>query len=140
MKGNNMPKQIKLVIVAIAASFLVGGIDLILQSFGVTHQTSEFGTAPAFVGGILLTGILLFFIAKRHNWARWVFIVLTLIGMPFIIPIFIEELQTDIIGAISTSIQTALQIWAVALLFRKPVRLWFGKAEQMANKPSEAIQ
>ncbi len=124
-----MPKQIKHVIIAITAAFLVAGIELFLQYFGVTQQTFELETAYYFITSIVFMGVLVFFIAKRHNSARCVFIVLVLMNIPLIIPIFIEEIQTDIIGAISTSIQTALYIWAIVLLLRKPVGLWFRPSE-----------
>ena len=41
--------------------------------------------------------------------ARIVFIVLTIIGLPFMLPIIIKELKGDIVGAISSILQMILQ-------------------------------
>ncbi len=120
-----MPKQIKHAIIAIVISFLIGGVDLLFQFANITKQDTEFSSVQGLIGGVLFTGILLFLIVKRYNWARWVFIILTAIGILLIIPIFIAEIGSDIIGAISTAIQTALQGVAVVLMLQQPVNQWF---------------
>jgi hypothetical protein len=67
-----MPKQIKYAIITIVISVLLGCLDFMFQFLNITKQQAEINSTDIFVG-ILLTGILLFFIAKRHNGARWVF-------------------------------------------------------------------
>ncbi len=120
-----MPKQIKYVIIAVIVSFLVGGVDLLLQSADVTKQDSEFSTFSAFILGILVTGLMLVLIAKGYNWARWIFIVLTVLGFILHIPIIITEISSDYIGAISLILQTVLQAYAVVLLLLRPAGQWF---------------
>jgi peptidoglycan/LPS O-acetylase OafA/YrhL len=124
-----MPKQIKYAIITIVISVLLGCLDFMFQFLNITKQQAEINSTDIFVG-ILLTGILLFFIAKRHNGARWVFIIITVLGFLFVIPIFLKEIDSDKIGALSTTIQVILHVFAIVLMLQKPVDQWFKNKNQ----------
>jgi hypothetical protein len=120
-----MPSQVKHAIIAVVLSMIVGGIDLALQLVGITKQDTVAGSAIGFGVGVVIAAFLLTFIAKRHNWARWVFIVLTGLTVLLAIPVFVTEIRSDIVGAFSTAIQAVLQAIAVILLLQRSVTQWF---------------
>ena len=122
-----MPKSIKLGISLVVVSLLIGGVDLLLQTVQVTTQDTPTGGFTGFIVGVLITGVFLVFIAKRHNWARWVFIILTSLTVLLVIPIFLKETGSDPIGSISTLIQVTLQAAAVILLLQRSAGQWFRK-------------
>jgi hypothetical protein len=103
----------------------VGGIDLILQLSGLSSPQSAASSPLGFVFGVAFTLIFLWLILKRHNWARIVFAVLTLVTIVATAPTLSTELSVDVIGAILTVIQVVLQACSVMLLFRPPANAWF---------------
>jgi hypothetical protein len=120
-----MSRQVKHAILAVVVSLIIGGIDLALQFAGITKQDTTAGSAIGFGAGVAIAAFLLTFIAKRHNWARWVFIVLTGLAVLSAIPVFVTEIRSDLVGAISTTIQAVLQAIAVILLLQRAVGQWF---------------
>ncbi len=120
-----MPSQVKHAIIAAIVSLIIGGIDLALQFVGITKQDTVAGSAIGFAAGVVIAAFLLTFIAKRHNWARWVFIVLTGLTVLLAIPMFVIETRSDFVGAISTAIQAVLQAIAFILLLQRSVGQWF---------------
>jgi hypothetical protein len=84
------------------------------------------GTA-VFVIGVL--ALLLVFIGMRKNWARIVYLLLFLIGVPSGAKGIVHALDTDaLVGAISI-IQIALQLIALVLLFHPESNAWFRNRE-----------
>jgi hypothetical protein len=120
-----MPSQVKHAIIAAIVSLIIGGIDLALQFVGITKQDTVAGSAIGFAAGVVIAAFLLTFIAKRHNWSRWVFIVLTGLTVLLAIPMFVIETRSDFVGAISTAIQAVLQAIAFILLLQRSVGQWF---------------
>ena len=120
-----MSSQVKHAIIAVVLSMIVGGIDPALQFVGITKQDTVAGSAIGFGVGVVIAAFLLTFIAKRHNWARWVFIVLTGLTVLLATPVFVTEVRSDIVGALSTAIQAVLQAIAVILLLQRSVGQWF---------------
>lgn len=132
-----MPKHVKLAIIAVVVSLFIGGADVLLQRAGLTKQDTAAGSAIGFAFGVLITAVLLFFIAKRHNWARWVFIILTGLTILLSIPVIVTELGSDFLGAISTTLQVTLQAIALTLLLLRPVGNWY-KNRDSDGKPGAA--
>ncbi len=120
-----MPSQVKHAIIAAVVSLIIGGIDLALRFVGITKQDTVAGSAIGFAAGVVIAALLLTFIAKRHNWARWVFIVLTGLTVLLAIPMFVIEIRSDLVGAISTAIQAVLLAIAFILLLQRSVGQWF---------------
>ncbi len=134
-KKSSMPKQIKNAIIAVIVSLLVGGVDSLLQVIGITKQDSGFSSFWGFILGVMITGLLLILIVKRYNWARWFFIVSTVLGLILITPVIIAEFSSDYIGAISSVLQAVLQASAVILLLLQPSGQWFkSKARDVEQK------
>lgn len=81
----------------------------------------------------LVTGVLAFalgvalniFIARRHNWARIVYLVLLLLSLavlPFVIPEWMEHPPYEWALNIASTVLDSIVIY---LLFTKPGSLWF---------------
>src|SRR6266513_2899249 len=92
------PREATRAVQLISASLVIGGIRAV---FELTHKVS----GAYFFGAILLLiaffGICFFFVSKiavGRNWARIVFLVLMLIGLPFAILGYIQELRTNLLG------------------------------------------
>jgi hypothetical protein len=64
---------------------------------------------------------------KRQNWARWISLVVILLGFPGFILDFDERFRLNAAVAIAFQIAAALLVFAVLLLFRRDARTWFGR-------------
>jgi lysylphosphatidylglycerol synthetase-like protein (DUF2156 family) len=62
---------------------------------------------------------------KRRNWARWISLVLTVLGIPTAILDFGARVQLNVTAAIAYYVAFVLWIIAVALLFHRDARGWF---------------
>jgi phosphatidylserine synthase len=126
-----MPTATKLACVSVVIYILVGAVDVALQGT-VTQQDSPVSTAGAFALSAGLTILLLVLIAMRHNWARWIYVVLTSLSIPLVVPILMQEMQKDRVGAISTIVQAVLMVASVLLLVAPSSAAWFKGASEPA--------
>lgn len=83
--------------------------------FAVSVQVVVFAT---FVG-------LLFFIARRKNWARIVFLVIFILGVPLSVGPLLDSISGTPISGVLGLLQVALQVVALVLLFRSEAAAWF---------------
>jgi hypothetical protein len=105
---------------------LFGVLDLALQRIGVGSVESEALSSPAgFLFGIVFTAVFLALGLKRHNWARFVLAILTVLGLLLTVPIVAKELVADPIGAALSLVQVGLQIAGLIFLFRRSANAWF---------------
>lgn len=65
---------------------------------------------------------------KRQNWARWISLVMVIIGIPSVIIDFDERLRFNAVAAILFHTGYLLLVVAVVLLFRGDARAWFSRA------------
>ncbi|MFC1592824.1 hypothetical protein ACFL4C_02300 [Candidatus Omnitrophota bacterium] len=119
------PQEIKISFFIMIVATLVGFLDLIIQKIGLSVQNFSFSSLRDFIFSIVLNLVLFYFIFKRHNWARVILAILTLLGLAVVPIVLIEELNNDIIGAVSTLLQAILLLGMVWLLFTKKVNAWF---------------
>jgi hypothetical protein len=119
------PREVTRAVLFIYASFAIGGIRAV---FDLSQKLS----GASFVFGILLLlvflGICFFFVSKigaGRNWARIIFLVLFLIGLPFAIPGYIQDLRTNLPHGSVSIIVAILQSIGVFLLFTRNSNLWF---------------
>jgi FtsH-binding integral membrane protein len=64
---------------------------------------------------------------KRQNWARWISLVVTILGLPSAILGFDERFQLNVAAAIAYHLAYVMLIVAVSLLFRRDAREWFAR-------------
>ena len=119
------PHAVALAVTLVGGALAVGAVDLVLQFTGLSSPQSAASSPAGFAFGVVFTAILLWMILRRHNWARIVFAVLTLLTAAFTLPIFLTEVSVDQVGAALTVAQLVLQVSSVVLLFKAPANAWF---------------
>lgn len=122
---------------------IVNKAQLILWStlaIGVVRHFLDFprlSQQAAAVGGSLFVhsvaaftlvtlGLIFYFLGKRKNWARWLFVILLVLGLPFSIYPLIQSLSSDPVSGVLGLIQEAAQVCAGVFLFSAPARSWYG--------------
>lgn len=70
-------------------------------------------------------GLLVYFIWRRHNWARITGAVITVLGFLIALPTLAEELRTHPSSGVVTIVLVAMQIYAIYLLFTSSSNAWF---------------
>lgn len=86
---------------------------------------------------IALFVLLIWLIARRRkNWARWVILIFFLLGLPMLVPDFLEMLDANPIVGLLSAIQVILQIAALCFLFTGNSRVWFKPSEPSAATSS----
>lgn len=104
------------------------GVGIVKSVVDFAHLSSEVHLMFILFVMILTFALLFFFIWKisdGRNWARIVFLILFLLGLPMSIPIYLEEIGRNLFLAILTSIQIIIQIVAIYLMFMKNSNPWF---------------
>jgi hypothetical protein len=108
-----------------SASFILGAIRSV---FDLWHKLSGAAFVLSLVFLLMFFGICFFFvamIAAGKNWARIVFLILLIIGLPFAIPTYLTELRTSIpYGSISVVV-AILQVIGIVLVFTRNSNEWF---------------
>ena len=127
------PSDVTRAVQLLYASIAIGFVSSI---FGITYEISGASIFFALVPLILFFGLfafLVFKISQGRNWARITFLVIFLLGVPFAIPMYMQELRRNfLLGSLSIFI-ALLQLVAVYLLFRKNSNLWFKAYKQSFN-------
>lgn len=123
-----MPSNVARFELLMYVSLVIGAVNSALQFQALTAQAS-----PAFILGIqgfvfALFILLIWLIArKRQNWARWTFLVLFVIGLPFSVPQLLATLQTSPVSAGLSVVQIVMQAYALFLIFTGNAKDWFRK-------------
>ena len=73
----------------------------------------------------LFTAYLVAMVEKGRNWARITYLVLFLLGLPFLVMSYWANWRMAPIAALSGTTQTLLQAVAVVLVFVPASRRWF---------------
>lgn len=119
------PHEVTRAVQLIAASFAIGGVRAV---FDLTQKVSGASFFLAILILLVLLGILFFFLSKiaaGRNWARILFLVLLVIGLPFAIPAYLQEVKTNLLHGSISFIIAILQLLGTGLLFAKNSNLWF---------------
>jgi hypothetical protein len=70
--------------------------------------------------------LLIWLIARRgKNWARWVFTVLFVLGLPLSLPMVWASLAPITLAGVISVVQIALQVVALVFVFSPQSRPWF---------------
>ena len=113
------PQQIKTALMLLWVSLGIGVLN------GLVVGISSLFELSIIVCVIAFTAVLYYLIGKGKGWARLLFLILFLIGIPFSIPNLLMMLQENILVAMLSWSITVLQIIALTFLFLKPSSKWF---------------
>jgi hypothetical protein len=115
-----------------AVQFLIFSlaIGLLTSIFHLAQRVSGVPMVFALASFIVIAvfGIGFFLISKisaRRNWARIVWLVLVLFGLPFAIPANLQEVRRNVLSGTLSIIVTILQLIGTYLLFIRNSNLWF---------------
>jgi len=113
----------------------IGAIVSLLQWNYNVARADPFG-GPALVlfvqmGVVAFMVLFIWLIARRHkNWARWVFLITGISGLPFYIPTLGQLLRDSPVAAILSVAQLLAEAVAFLLVFTGNARAWFRQSAQ----------
>lgn len=85
---------------------------------------------------ILFLGFFVFMISKKKNWARIIFLLLFIAGMPFSIMPLLSSLKDTPVSGVLGIAQIVFQSWGLFLLFTDPVKQNFkAKIDKVEGLP-----
>ena len=114
------------------------GIGILVAALQYASVPSRLGVAftlfvLAFVFGITI--IFIWLIARRRaNWARWILLFGTLIGIVISIPILSQRILHDPLSGILNVIQCFMQGTALYLVFTGNAVGWFKRSSESQQK------
>ena len=127
---DSRPKVITTAIRILTLSIAIG---LLMSLVRVAQQVSG---APLILAILIVSaffGVFLFLVSRiwaGRNWARIVFLILVLIGLPFAIPNYIAELRKNVLSGSVSMLIVILQLLGTYLLFTKNSNTWFRARKQ----------
>ncbi len=113
-----------------AVQFLISALAIGLMA-SIFHLAQRLSGVPMFfalliVIAVFAVGFLLVNrISARRNWARIVWLVLVLFGLPFAIPANLQEVRRNVLSGTLSVIITILQLIGTYLLFTRNSNRWF---------------
>ena len=120
--------------VVLAVNLLWASIGIgIVKSLIVGLPPSAHTAGPLFITTVLgitlgLTALLIFKISAGRNWARITFAVFFVLGLPTCIGLLLtNQFYKAPINGIALLVQTAMQGYAMYLVFTKPGNTWYRK-------------
>ena len=118
-----------------------GVVQSMLQWSSLVNTAHAAGRGIGFVLQILMfvfafSVLFIWLIARRRkNWARWVWLVFFILGIPLALPTLGRVLRSGPIAATLMCAQNLAQIVALYLVFTGNAREWFG-----SNRITEVSQ
>src|SRR5215831_8989516 len=108
-------------------------ITLILQATGLFFMWRLFRLADAMFLALIafstvtwgITAWIVAMIERGRNWARITYLVLFLLGAPFVVVSIVVSFRYTPIAALSAVLQLALQLTAMIMVFIPPAGAWF---------------
>lgn len=119
------PREVALAIRLILLSLALG---LVVAATQAVQRVSGIPLVVTLLIAVVFYGLLALFVSKilpGRNWARIVFLVLVLIGLPFAVPTYIGQLRQSVLFGLAGIVIVILQVFATYLLFTKNSNSWF---------------
>ena len=113
---NDRPPSVTLAVYAQGLALLLG---LAILVFGWRVPWVALAT-------LVIVGSLILAVARRHGWARWALLALTLVALYFTSPLLRVQLTYGVLVPIATIVQLALETVGFVLLFRPAAGRWYG--------------
>jgi hypothetical protein len=105
-----------------------------LVTSALTWKAATVMASPAFVlivqGGTLalIAGLVLLVSRRSSNIARWVLLILFVVGVFFYIPTAGQLISDSVVVGLISAVQIALQAIAMVSIFSQSAKPWFAKS------------
>ena len=109
------------------ASFALGTLDTVLNWEPLDPTLGEFEVivGAILVGSVLFAAVLIYFVSRRHNWARILSLVLTVIGLATYV-VYPPELSIEPVWSIVVIVGiTVMDVVAIYWLFSGSGAKWY---------------
>lgn len=119
------PLDVARAVKVLLASILIG---LVMSAITAAQRVTGVPLVLAMLMVLAFFGVYLFLVSRisaGRNWARIVFLVLVLFGLPFATLNFMAEIKRSIPSGSLSILVTLLQVVGTYLLFTKNSNLWF---------------
>ena len=119
------PLAVRRAIILLWASWAIGIPKTLLDWAQLTSRTSGVFNAFVIISTLAIVAFFIWKIGQGKNWARIVFLVMSLLGVvPFLFVVRSEFARSPASGLLST-VQCGIQAIAFLLLFTSPGKEWF---------------
>lgn len=123
--GIERPKEVTRGVEFLLAAFALGFITAAL------HLTQRISGSPLVVGLVIVSAyfglclLLVWRAAAGRNWARIVLVLIVLLGVPFAVPTYMEEIKRNVLAGSFSIFLVMLQLIGTYLLFTRKSNIWF---------------
>ncbi|SHO57307.1 hypothetical protein [Vibrio quintilis] len=131
------PSKVSVAVKLLYLTILLGVIRLILEPEWLDGQMPLSAVLAIQAISIAIVGLVVFMIGRGKHWARIVFLILFIPGLPFAIMPLIQSLSDHPLSGILGVLQTAGQIAAVAMLFHRESSEWFRAIKTRNDSPDD---
>jgi hypothetical protein len=111
------PNQVRDAVNLIYVSLAIGIVKSFLDFSRLSAQSSVGFGITVLVITFAILFLLAAMISRRKNWARILFLIMFIVGVPCYIPILFQEFTVSILAGLASVVQTTLQVIAIVLLF-----------------------
>jgi hypothetical protein len=124
------PQSVRIGIFLLAASVVLGVPRSAIEWPALLEDAAKVGSGPGFLlatqaFSFVVVGGLLLLAWFRHNWARWVYTVLTVLGIPFSIMPLVYALKNNPASGAIGLVQVILQVAGLVYLFKRESSAWY---------------
>ena len=119
------PREVQRAVQFLTSSLAIGLLASILR---LAQRVSGAPMILSLLIVVAFFGLLFFLVMKisaGRNWARIVCLVLVLLGLPFAISAYVQEVRIHLVSGTLSIIILTLQLIGTFLLFTKQSNLWF---------------
>lgn len=125
--GNAMPRRVKLAVALLWAGLAFAALSLLID-FGQAQAVPTPASSAGIVLVYLVWSALTVQVARGRNWARIVYLLLVLIGLPFNLHLAAADFGGGVLPGLVTAVSIAAPVVGLWLLFTSPGKAWFGRS------------
>ena len=123
--AEDRPKHVRWAILLMYAVLALGAVRLMIAPVNVPQNlpASWLWVTLAIVFAVFLWIIVM--TGRRHSWARWVYVILFVLGLPAGLRMTRAALDAGGANGAIAALQLAMQLIIIVLLFSPPSNAWF---------------
>lgn len=121
------PSSVVLSVRLLWGALALGLVRLLLESPKLAAAPNMMTVVGGFVVGLAIYAFLIVMIASGRNWARIVFLILTVADLLLSGAGLVSSFGSAPLGASVALAGAVLQVWGLVLLFMSPGKSWFQK-------------